>query len=362
MPTISFARGIPASVCLPVKELADCARAVFERDGETALNYGPAGGYGPLREWLAERHRVATGEVMLTNGSLQGLDLVIGRQAAERRLIVEAPTYDRALHVGARRRVDVAAVPHDQEGIDPDALADELARDPRPALLYLLPTFQNPTGRTLTVERRRKLLDLAEAHDLLILEDDPYRLVRFEGDHVPTLHELAEGRGVIYSSSFSKIVAPGLRVGYLVLQESLAGELEATAASTYLSPAFSTQAIIFEFLHRGLLEPNIERVSSLLRDRRDAMLRALERELPDASWSTPEGGYFLWLELPNETDARETLAAVTEAGVTFVAGGDFFLRPGDGRSAARLAFSFASPSEIDEGVSRLAGICAGAAA
>ncbi len=360
MATISFARGIPASVCLPVDELADCARAVFERDGETALNYGPAGGYGPLREWLAERHRVATGQIMLTNGSLQGLDLVIGRYAAERRLIVEAPTYDRALHVGARRGVDIAAVRHDREGVDPDALAHELAREPRPALLYLLPTFQNPPGRTLTVERRRRLLELADAHDLLILEDDPYRLVRFEGDHVPTLYELAKGRGVVYSSSFSKIVAPGLRVGYLVLPESLAGELEAAAASTYLSPAFSTQAIIFEFLHRGLLEPNVERVSSLLRDRRDAMLRALERELPEASWSTPEGGYFLWLELPHGTDARETLAAATEAGVAFVAGGDFFLRPEDGRGAARLAFSFASPSEIDEGVSRLAGISAAA--
>lgn len=362
MTTISFARGIPATVCLPVRELADCARTVFERDGETALNYGPPGGYGPLREWLAERHGVASGQVMLTNGSLQGLDLVIGRYAAERRLLVEAPTYDRALHVAARRGVDIGAVHHDGEGIDPDALADELARDSRPALLYLLPTFQNPTGRTLTLERRRRLLELAEGHDLLILEDDPYRLVRFEGEDVPSLFELSGGDGVVYSTSFSKIVAPGLRVGYLVVSGALAGELEATAASTYLSPAFSTQAIIFEFLHRGLLEPNVERVSSLLRERRDAMLRALERELPEASWSTPEGGYFLWLELPDGADAHETLAAVHEVGVTFVAGGDFFVRPDDGRSSARLAFSFASPSEIDEGVTRLAGAFAGVAA
>jgi DNA-binding transcriptional MocR family regulator len=358
METISFARGIPATVCLPVSELADCARVVFERDGQTALNYGPPGGYGPLREWLAERHGVATGQILLMNGSLQGLDLVVGRYAAERRLLVEAPTYDRALHVAARRGVDIAAVRQDSEGIDPDALAVELAGDPRPALLYLLPTFQNPTGRTLTLERRRRLLELAEAHDLLILEDDPYRLVRFEGDDVPSLHEVSDGQGVIYSSSFSKIVAPGLRVGYLVVGTALAAELETTAASTYLTPASSTQAIVFEFLQRGLLEPNVERVSSLLRARRDAMLRALERELPDASWSTPEGGYFLWLELPDGADARETLAAVTEVGVTFVAGGDFFVRPDDGRSAARLAFSFASPSEIDEGVSRLAGACA----
>jgi DNA-binding transcriptional MocR family regulator len=362
MATISFARGIPAPECLPVRELADCARVVFERDGETALNYGPSGGYAPLREWLADRHGVAAGQIMLTNGSLQGLDLVIGRFAVERRLLVEAPTYDRALHVARRRGIDIADVAHDGEGIDLDALVDELARDARPALLYLLPTFQNPTGRTITLERRRRLLELADAHDLLILEDDPYRLVRFEGEHVPSLQELSEGKGVVYSSSFSKIVAPGLRVGYLVVSEELAGELEVTAASTYLAPTFSTQAIVFEFLQRGLLEANVERVSGLLRDRRDAMVRSLERDIPGASWSTPAGGYFLWLELPGGTDARETLAAVSEAGVTFVPGGDFFVRPDDGRGAARLAFSFASPSEIDEGIARLADAFAGVAA
>jgi 2-aminoadipate transaminase len=355
---ISFARGVPASECLPVGELADCARAVFEQDGETALNYGPPGGYGPLREWLGERHRVAAGQIVLTNGSLQGLDLLVARFAGERRLLVEAPTYDRALRVAARHGIDVAAVPHDPEGIDPEALAEELARDPRRALLYVLPTFQNPTGRTIAAERRRRLLELAEMHDLLILEDDPYRLVRFDGDDVPSLHELDEGARVLHSSSFSKIVAPGLRVGYLVVPAALAGELEAVAASTYLAPAFATHAIVFEFLRRGLLEPNVECVRGLLRRRRDALLAALERELPEASWGKPAGGYFLWLELPAGAGARETVAAAEQAGVTFVAGDDFFLRPEDGHGTARLAFSFASPEEIGEGVARLAGAVA----
>ena len=359
---ISFARGVPAPECLPVRELADCARAVFELDGETALNYGPAGGYGPLREWLAERHGVAAGQIVLTNGSLQGLDLVVGRFAAERRLLVEAPTYDRALRTAARHGIDVAGVPHDDEGIDPDDLERQLARDPRPALLYLLPTFQNPSGRTISVERRRRVLELADAHDLVVLEDDPYRLVRFEGDDVPSLRELADGKRVLYSSSFSKIVAPGLRVGYLVVPADLAAELEALAAGTYLAPAFSAQAIVFEFLHRGLLEPNVQRVCGLLRLRRDAMLSALERELPDASWTIPAGGYFLWLELPAGVSAREALRAGEDAGVTFVAGGDFFPRPEDGARAARLAFSFASLEEIGEGVGRLAGALAGARA
>jgi 2-aminoadipate transaminase len=196
----------------------------------------------------------------------------------------------------------------------------------------------------------------------VILEDDPYRLVRFEGDDVPSLLELSGGAGVIHSSSFSKIVAPGLRVGYLVLPTELASELEAVAAGTYLAPSFVAQAIAFEFVRRGLLEPNVERVRGLLRARRDAILAALERDLPEASWSVPTGGYFVWLELPDGVRAREALAVSEAAGVTFVSGGDFFLDGEEGDGAARLAFSFASVEEIDEGVALLAGALAGVAA
>ena len=356
---ISFARGVPAPECLPVDELADCARAVFQRDGETALNYGPAGGYGPLREWLAERHGVAAGQIVITNGSLQGLDLVLGRLAPERRLLVESPTYDRALRTASRHGLDVTGVAHDAEGLDPDDLERELGRDRRPALLYLLPTFQNPSGRTLSLERRRRVLEIAAEHDLVVLEDDPYRLVRFEGDELPPLHELSARDTVLHSSSFSKIVAPGLRVGYLVVPMTLAAELEAAAAGAYLAPSFAAQSIVFEFVRRGLLEPNLERVCELLRARRDAMISALQRELSEASWNVPAGGYFLWLELPAGLRARDALAAAESAGVTFVPGDDFFLRAGDGAGGARLAFSFASPEEIDEGVSLLAGACAG---
>ena len=188
-----------------------------------------------------------------------------------------------------------------------------------------------------------------------MLEDDPYRLVRFAGEDLPSLCELASGESVLYSSSFSKIVAPGLRVGYLVLPRALGVELEERAVSTYLAPTFPTQAIAFEFLRRGLLDANVARISELLRERRDALLSALERELPDASWTRPDGGYFVWLELPQGVNARALLGDAEAAGMTFVPGDAFYAGAGGGRSAARLAFSYASPDELDQAVGRLAG-------
>ncbi len=251
------------------------------------------------------------------------------------------------------------AVEHDAEGLDPDALERELERDPSPAFLYLLPTFQNPTGRTLSLDRRRRIVELAAAHDLVVLEDDPYRYVRFEGDDVPSLRELGDER-VLYSSSFSKIVAPGLRVGYLVVPEALGAELERTAVGTYLAPTFPTQAIVYEFLSRGLLDANVARVSELLRARRDALVAALEAHLPEATWTTPEGGYFLWLRLPGGVEARLLLEAAEERGVTFVLGDDFYL-DGGGADAARLAFSYPSPAELGEAGKRLAAALAAVA-
>jgi len=355
---ISFARGIPAPELLPVEELADCARAAIERDGHTVLNYGPVGGYGPLREWIAERHRVEPGRVLVTNGSLEGLNLVLGHFAARRRVLVEAPTYDRPLKIAQRLGVDVVAIPQDDEGLDVDRLEAELERDPSPAFLYVLPTFQNPSGRTLPLERRRRLVELVHEHDLTVLEDDPYRLVRFEGDPVPTLHELEGGERVLYSSSFSKIVAPGLRVGYFVLPAGLAAQLEAEAVNVYLAPSFVGQAALYEFVSGGRLGPNVERVCALLRVRRDAMLAALEDGFAGARWSRPEGGYFVWLDLPAGVDAGELLSQAEPEGVSFVKGADFYPSGSGGQGSARLAFSFVSPEEITDGVARLATLLA----
>ena len=240
----------------------------------------------------------------------------------------------------------------DDEGLDLDALAEALQRGRKPAFLYTIPTFQNPSGRTLSEERRHRLVELVREHELLVLEDDPYGLVRFDGEAPPTLFELEGGNNVAYSSSFSKTIAPGLRVGYFVLPQVLEQDLEALATSTYITPVLLGQATVFEFLRRGNFEPNLERVARLLGARRDAMLEALEREFPDARWSRPEGGYFIWLELPEGGDAAALLGRAAAAGVTFVPGTDF----GGAPNTARLAFSFVSPDEIGEGVRRLAAL------
>jgi DNA-binding transcriptional MocR family regulator len=355
METISFARGVPPTEALPVDELADCARAAVERDGKTLLNYGPVGGYMPLREWIAERHGVDPSRVLVTNGSLQGLNLVLAHFAERGRILVEAPTYDRPLKIATRLRAKVASVPHDKQGLDLDALEETLRRHPAPALLYVLPTFQNPSGRTLPIERRRRLVELADEHHLTILEDDPYGDVRFEGERLPTLHELDPER-TLRSSSFSKVISPGLRVGYFVLPHDVASAIEATATNVYLTPSLLGQGTVHEFLRRGNLARNLERVRALLRTRRDAMLDALEAHAPpDVNWSRPEGGYFLWLDLPEGTDAAELLERATAAGVTFVKGADFYAGAG-GESSARLAYSFAAPAEIAAGIERLAAL------
>jgi 2-aminoadipate transaminase len=362
--TISLARGVPAPECIPVEELADCARAAIEADGATVLSYGSSAGYGPLRSWIAERHSVQPDRVVVTNGSLQGFVFLAELLARDgERVLVEAPTYDRPLKILQELGADVAAVPQREDGIDLDALEAELRAGVKPAFLYVIPTFQNPSGRSLSVEGRRRLAELAAEHDLLVLEDDPYGLVRFEGIAPPTLFELEGGTRVIHSSSFSKIVAPGVRVGYLVLPEALAAQVEAHATSTYITPALLSQATVFEFLRRGRLDSNLELVRSLLKARRDAMLEALDEHLggTGAGWNRPEGGYFLWLDLPEGVDAVELLAAAEAAGVTFVPGPDFFPRGGGGLSAARLAFSFASPAQIPDAVARLASALGAAA-
>jgi DNA-binding transcriptional MocR family regulator len=349
---ISFARGVPAPECLAVDELADCARVAIERDGRAILSYGPGGGYGPLREELAARHGVEPGRVLITSGSLQGFVFLAQQLVSPgTRVLVEAPTYDRPLKILARLGAEIVTVPMDDEGLVPDELPEGEF-----AFLYTIPTFQNPSGRTMSEARRRRLAELAAERGLLVLEDDPYGLVRYEGAALPSLFELSGGT-TAYCSSFSKTVAPGVRVGWYVLPAGLAADLEALATSTYISPPYLSQATVLEFLTRGSFDPNLERVNGLLRARRDAMLAALEREMPaDATWTRPDGGYFIWLDLPSGPPSSELLKSAEEAGVSFVQGTDFFPAGQGGEQSLRLAFSFVSPDEIADGVARLAAL------
>ncbi len=354
MATISFARGLPGPDLLPVDDFGECARQAARNDGARALNYGPPGGYPPLRDWIAEQHGVDPARVIVTNGSLQGFRFLAQRLVEEgARIFVEAPCYDRSLGILRALGARAEAVPQTEDGLDVDELERRLRAGSAPAVVYTIPTFQNPSGRTLSEENRTRLVELVRETDALLVEDDPYRLLCFEGEPLPTLFELARGEGVVFQTSFSKTVAPGLRVGYLVLPEERVAGVEALILENYVSPAIFVEAALYEYVTSGLYEPNLERVSRALRERCDTMRAALERELPaGAAWSDPDGGYFLWLDLPPGVSSGELLERASDRGVTFVKGSDFHL-DGSGASSARLAFSYATADEIDEGVMRL---------
>jgi DNA-binding transcriptional MocR family regulator len=344
---ISFARGVPAPECLAEDELADCAREVLARDGKRILSYDAGAGYLPLREVIGEWFDVQPSQVLLTNGALQGFVLLTQHFGRGQTVFVESPSYDRPLKILTEYGDTVVPMGMDEHGLVPDEVERAFQGTPNPAFVYTIPTFQNPSGRTLPEDRRRQVVEIAKSHDSLILEDDPYGRIRFEGERPPSMYELGRD-GVIYTSSFSKTVSPGLRVGWYILPESLAPQLIARANSTYITPALLSEAVVFEFINRGAFEPNLVRVNGLLKARRDAMLTALEKHMSGATWSRPDGGYFIWLELPDGASAKEVLDRAE--GVTAVLGTDF----GGAPNTIRLAYSYVTPEEIDEGVVRLA--------
>ena len=269
MALISFARGMPGPDLLPIAAFGDCAREALERDGATALQYGPPGGYPPLKQWVAEQHGVDPARVMVTNGSLQGFAFTARHFVQSgSRFFVEAPCYDRSLSILRKLGAEVEQVELADDGLDVDAIAGSLREGD---VVYTIPTFQNPSGRTLSLENRRRLLDLAADRGATVFEDDPYGMLRFEGDSIPRLFELSEG-STIFLSSFSKTVAPGIRTGYLILPEELVPAIEELVLSNYVSPAIFVEAALLEFLTSGRFEPNLETVRDGLADppRRDA--------------------------------------------------------------------------------------------
>jgi 2-aminoadipate transaminase len=270
--------------------------------------------------------------------------------AAGDAVVVERPTYDRTLLSLRRRGADVRAVSLEPDGIDIAELRRVLAAGSRPKLAHIIPNFQNPAGCTLSLQKREQLLALAREHGFVVFEDDPYEALRFEGEALPRMLELDPER-VVYASSFSKTVCPGIRVGYLVGPEELIARIAGLATGAYISPNMVAQAIVNEFCRSGAIERSIETVKAALRERAQALGEALCEHLPQARFLAPQGGYFMWLELPDGTDVAAIAQRAAGLGVQFVKGSDFMLEGGE--SSLRLAYSGVSVEEIGEGVRRL---------
>jgi 2-aminoadipate transaminase len=350
---ISLARGAPSPDIVAVDDLKAAAVNALERDAPGTVAYGTSAGYPRLIEWIAKKHDVHPERVIATNGSMQADAFLFQRLVSPGDVVVvEAPTYDRTLLSLRQLGAEVLAIPLEADGIDVDALELALREGARPKLAHIIPNFQNPAGCTLSLEKRQRLLGLAAEYGFTLFEDDPYVELRFEGDSLPTMLSMGGADSVVYASSFSKTVCPGIRVGYLVGPPDTIAGIRTLATNTYISPNMVAQSIVAEFCNSGALERSIEAVKAALRERRDATASALERHLPDARFVMPQGGYFLWVDLPEGTDVAALGAASQERGVVFVKGTDFLIEGGE--SSLRIAYSAVPPDQIEEGISRVA--------
>ena len=350
---IPFTRGVPSTDLLPIEQLRASAATAFETDAVTALSYTPNGHPG-LRAWIGAPHGVPADQVICANGSLEVFSFacaVLLEQAATRRVIVEAPSYDRSILLLRRLGAEIVGVPVDGDGMVVEALEEALA-DGVPALVYTIPNFQNPSGSTLPEARRRALCALAARHGFTILEDDPYGLLRWAGASLPSLFSLAPDR-VVTMSSFTKTVAPGLRVGYAIAAPALAKAIGAYATNTYIAPSMPAQATLAAYCAAGHFEPGVVRATDALHERCDAMVAAVREHFPAAaSFVVPQGGYFLWIELGAGADTSALAVRAQAAGVPFVPGRDFYA-DGAGATELRLAFSAVAPAQIRAGIERL---------
>jgi 2-aminoadipate transaminase len=350
---ISFARGAPSADILPVEAVREAAQRALAGDWERALSYGTGIGHPGLCEWVAERHGLDDpSQVMITNGSLEAGAMVF-QHLIERgdRVIVEQPSYDRTLLLLERLGADRIGVALEDDGIDIAAL--ELALGDGPVkLVHVIPNFHNPAGCTLSAAKRQRLVELAAEHGFWIFEDDPYRELPFEEEPPPTMLSLDGSGQVIHSSSFSKTVSPGVRVGYLTGPDEEIAKLAKHANEVYISPNMLAESVVWELCRSGALDQNIAFVKGALRERRDALVAALRERLPEAEFVLPGGGYFLWLTLNDDVDCEELLAASLESRVAFIAGREFMLD--GGRSSLRLSFASVPAERIGEGVERIA--------
>jgi 2-aminoadipate transaminase len=364
---ISFAGGLPAPEVFPLKQFQEACNSVIENCGPQALQYSTTEGYTPLREMIA-RHtaryavEITADNILITSGSQQALDF-LGRLFINRGdyIVCESPTYLGALQAWNAYGAQYIPVRADENGMVVDELEAALRIGPK--FIYILPNFQNPSGSTLSLERRKKLVDLADKYGVPIVEDDPYGQLRYEGDHIPSVVSLdSEFRGpngghysgnVIYLSTFSKLLAPGLRLAWVIAPPEVIRKLVMTKQAADLHTASFNQYVAYEVAKGGFLDEHVKTIRATYKERRDVMVEMMEEMFPpEVTWSKPQGGMFLWGRLPEDMDAAEVLKVAIDRKVAFVPGEAFHPR-GGGKNTMRLNFSYSSPDTIREGITRM---------
>jgi 2-aminoadipate transaminase len=359
---IALTGGIPDPDALPTEELIECSNTVLRREGPEALRYGGHQGSPALREWLAEETRrrdgldVEADNFTITNGISGALINVSETFLNDGDVgLVELPTFPGGAGAIQNCLCHIAGVTVDEDGLVPEALEETIAQQESDGhnvkLLYTVPNFQNPTGTTLTVERRERVVEICQEHNIVIAEDDAYGDVRFEGEKPPSLFKIARGKGVVYMGSFSKTIATGLRIGWTLSEQQVTDALLQTRYDLGVSPW--VQRTILEFASTGKFEKHLEKMNDIYRAKRNVMLAALdERCSRYAKWTRPEGGYFLWLTLAEGVDPDKLTAAARNFGVAYVNGYAFHI-DGTGQNTIRLNYSFAKEDEISEAIMRL---------
>ena len=357
---ISFAGGLPAPAAFPVRDFQDACNWVLTHDAESALQYGPTEGLPALKDYLIEtmaKYEIPAvrENILFTNGSQQALDL-LGRTFIDPgdKVVTGRPTYLAAIQAWNVYGARYVTVPLDDDGMQMDELEKQLEANPGCKFIYVLPNFHNPAGTTLPLDRRLRLVELAVKHDLFIIEDDPYGELRYEGKDITPVFALHK-ENTVYLSTFSKTLAPGLRLGWIVAPEPVIAKLVQSKQATDLNTSTLIQYLANDICQRGLVRAHVRRVRRIYRERRDAMLAALEKYFPaDASWTRPQGGLFLWARLPEGMDAEQLLKIAVEEKVAFVPGHAFYpVGSEDGRCCMRLNFSYCPPDVIEEGIKRL---------
>jgi DNA-binding transcriptional MocR family regulator len=353
MQLISFARGAPSLDIVDVEGLKAAAARAFDADPAGITAYGTSVGYPPLRKWIADKHQVSVDQVLVTNGSMQAdaflFDYLVSEGDA---VVVERPTYDRTLLNLTNLGGQVHQVTLQPDGIDTDELRKLLETGVRPKLAHIIPNYQNPAGVRLSMAKRRALLDLAGEYGFTIFEDDPYADIRFNGEPLPSMLSLDERGSVVHASSFTKTVCPGVRVGYLVGPAQLIADIAKRATNLYISPGMMAQGIVYQFCASGDIDRSIQTVRTALAERAALLATALREHIPGVRFTEPDGGYFLWIDLPEDVHVDRLVPAAAERGVAVVKGSDFLLEGGE--HSLRLAYSAVTTDQIPEGVRRLA--------